>query len=480
MKKNIVRYASEITLKGRVERKRLTDILVSDISNRSECLNIKLEITKKFNHIMILSDSKLDFLQDVSGISSVFKVLGECDEDLQHITDTAVNIFKDIVSDKSFMVKIKKSSSGCRYSSNELACEIGSKLLPFARKVDLTNPEVEVRTEYIDGIFHFGLGRVKGLGGMPQASQGRALVLYSGGFDSTVAAFLLMKRGIHCDFLFFNFGYEAYRFQVLQIIKKLTNRFQPNNPRFITIDFNPITSFLIKSIGPRYRQILLKRIMYKIADEIGNSLGIQVMATGESIGQVSSQTIESLRVIEEATSMMVFRPLVSMDKTDIINKSHELGVGKLCEKVSEHCNLVKGKVSSRPSLDIILKEEQNFDFNLVDECIKNKREDFLDSVNLASQDVYLDKLDNRFDIIDCQELSEFNKCHIKTAKHLKLDDIDITNFSIDKRYVLYCSEGFLSAMAVQVFRESGLEAYAFEGGLKRLKKLYPDMLSPSN
>ena len=173
---------------------------------------------------------------------------------------------------------------------------------------------------------------------------------------------------------------------------------------------------------------------------------------------------------------MVLRPLVSMDKVDIVNQSYELGVGKLCEKVSEHCDLVKGKVSSRPDLDSVLNEEKKFDFGLIDECIKNKKEDFLGSINLKPQNMYLDKLDQTFDIIDCQSLSDFNKCHIKSARHLDLDDIDMTNFSIDKKYVLYCHEGFLSAMAVQALRESGLEAYAFEGGLKRLKKMYPDLV----
>ena len=478
MNKFIIRFASEITLKGRLERNRLIDILINDILKRSMALNIKVRLQRNFSHLQLVADSKIDFLYDIFGISSIFEVLDEVTGDIDKLSDRVCTLFKDVVFEKKFRVRIKKSSKKCEYTSNELACRIGSVLLPFAKKVDLKNPEVEVRVEYIDGIYNLGLGRVKGAGGLPLASQGRVLVLCSGGFDSVVASFLLMKRGLRCDFLLCNLAYDSYRAQVFEIIKKLTDKFSPNDTKFISVNFDSIVNELKLKIKPRYRQVVLKRLMYMVSNLVSKKVGVKVIATGESIGQVSSQTLGNLSIINKASDVMVLRPLISMDKSDIINLSYRLGVGKLCEKIVERCDLVKGKVSIKPSLATILDEEKKFDFRLLGRCC-----DGMEIFNLGKQlkpsNIYVDKLDQTFDVIDCQPESGFSKCHLKLARHIELDDIisNIKNFSVDKKYMFYCYEGFLSTIAVEVLRRSGLEVYAFEGGLKKLRAKYPDKVS---
>ena len=309
-------------------------------------------------------------------------------------------------------------------------------------------------------------------------------MLISGGFDSCVAAWMLMKRGVLCHLVFCNLAGKAYQRLVLQISKLLIDQWGGGGreQKFIAVDFNKILEDMIKNVKDNYRQIILKRKMFKVAEYFANSFKADAIVTGEALAQVSSQTLKNLRVIESATSLPVLRPLIGMNKQEIIDLSYKIGTGFLSEHVKERCNIT----NTFPVLAANLKETQGeedktnlnifheslkfskmFDLNKIE--LKKVREDSLFKVEVTEND----------HIIDCQPEHFYKVHHFIGASHIEFDKIQTQFKSLDpkKSYLIYCTYGTQSAMAAEYLQQMGLEAYAFLGGINSLKKSYPDKMT---
>ncbi|MEJ2185682.1 MAG: THUMP domain-containing protein, partial [Gemmatimonadota bacterium] len=220
----------------------------------------------------------------------------------------------------------------------------GAALLPHSAGVDLDHPDLVVRVEVRDDRAYLFGDRIDGAGGLPLGVEGRALGLISGGYDSAVAAWLLLKRGVNLDYVFCNLGGDAYERAVVQVAKVLADDWSyGSRPRLHVVDFGAPVDELRAKVKQSYWQVVLKRLMYRAASWIGEELGSGAIVTGEAMGQVSSQTLTNLRAIEPASSLPVFRPLLGFDKNEIIERAQHVGTAGLSEQVKEYCAIAPGR-----------------------------------------------------------------------------------------------------------------------------------------
>ena len=483
--KILVRYSSEMSLKGHRAKNELVKTLSKNILKQAKVHDSNIQIIKRFNYLEIQTfhhKEVISILKKTFGIGSISLILAETTEDLDGIISLGKTVFKDTVKDKTFAVILKRAGSK-NFSSQSLREKLGAALLPYSNGVDLKNPEQEVRVDLINGTAYLSLKRIKGQGGFPTGSQGVAVVLISGGFDSCVAAWMLMKRGVLCHLVFCNLAGKAYQRTVLQISKVLTDQWGARREqKFIAIDFNKLLEDIIKNVKDNYRQVILKRKMFKVAEHFANSFHADAIVTGESLSQVSSQTLKNLRTIENVTSLPVLRPLIGMNKQEIIDLSYKIGTGFLSEHIKERCNITNTFPVLAASFRETQAQEDKTDINILYKSLKSSEIFDLSTVELKQvreDSLFKMEITENDHIIDCQPKHLYRAHHFIGASHLEFDKIQTQFKSLDpkKSYLIYCAHGTQSAMVAEYLQQMGLEAYAFLGGINSLKKRYPKKIS---
>ena len=220
-----------------------------------------------------------------------------------------------------------------------------------------------------------------GLGGFPVGTQEPVLSLVSGGFDSTVASYLMIKRGLRTHFCFFNLGGRAHEVSVKEVAYFLWQKYgSSHRVRFMTVPFEGVVSEILTHISASNMGVVLKRMMLKAADQLSEKGGVQALVTGEAVSQVSSQTIPNLNVIDEVTDKLVLRPLIVMDKTDIIDLAREIGAESFSANIPEYCGVISVKPSAKVNKKQLLEEEQRIDSNVLDSAINNVQIQSIDEI----------------------------------------------------------------------------------------------------
>jgi len=235
-------------------------------------------------------------------------------------------------------VSTNRADKTLPFTSIELNRELGAHLVNrFNVEVSLKAPEKEVFVEIADGEAYIHTQKVKGLCGLPVGVSGRVLHLLSGGIDSPVAAWLLMKRGCEVDYLHFHAFQrfdERWNAKILDIVKVL-NRYS-FSARIFFVSFHPFEIEAVK-VPLRYRLILFRRYMVRVGEKIANKYGIAALSSGENLAQVSSQTLENLSVIERAVSTPILRPLLTYDKNETVNLAKQIGTFELSIRPYKDC-----------------------------------------------------------------------------------------------------------------------------------------------
>jgi thiamine biosynthesis protein ThiI len=269
----------------------------------------------------------LTALQDVFGIVSISRA-AVCRKDIKEILETAGQYLTKPLSDvQTFKVEAKRSDKQFPLTSPEIMNEAGGKLLSVNPhlKVDVHNPQLTVYIEIRDFGAYIHAGRIPGAGGMPIGTGGKAVLLLSGGIDSPVAGYMMAKRGIELTAVhFFSHPYTSERAKekVLELGRKMCRYCGRLN--VFVVPFTHIQEEIKRCCNEEYFTIIMRRYMMKIAAQIAQNEGAQALITGESLGQVASQTIGALSVTNEAAGMLVFRPLIGMDKEEIITVSRKI------------------------------------------------------------------------------------------------------------------------------------------------------------
>ncbi|MGL5537891.1 MAG: tRNA uracil 4-sulfurtransferase ThiI, partial [Aeromonas veronii] len=290
-------------------------------------------------------EQAIEALACIPGIQAFLEVQASKFTDLHDIFEQVKAVWGDQLKGKTFCVRAKRHGKH-EFSSLEVERYVGGGLNQHCESngVRLKNPDVKINLE-IDGEELFIVSAIhQGLSGMPIATQEDVLSLLSGGFDSGVASFQFIKRGCRVHYCFFNLGGAAHEIGVKQVAYHLWNRFgSSHRVRFTAVDFEPVVAEILEKIDNGQMGVVLKRMMMRAAAKVADEFQIPALVTGECVGQVSSQTLTNLNVIDRVTDKVILRPLITWDKPDIINEARRIGTLEFAETMPEYCGVISKK-----------------------------------------------------------------------------------------------------------------------------------------
>lgn len=365
--KILVRYG-EIALKGK-NRGRFEQQLRK---NLKEALKNFQATVEKMEGRFLVSGPEENRDKIVERLSKVFGVVSlsaveKTGLDLEEIKKMALEMAGRVPADKKeFKVETRRSNKQFPYPSPEVNKILGAHLLEHYPhlKVDLEQPDFTLSVEISHNKAFLYLDRVEGPGGLPVGITGRALLMLSGGIDSPVAGWLGMKRGLTVEALHFHsFPFTSKRSQekAIDICRKLAAG--SGSIRLYMINMASIQKELRAKCPDKMAIILLRRMMLRLAEKLSTERGLQTLITGESLGQVASQTLESIIVTEKVTDMLILRPLVGMDKKEIVNKAVKIETYDISIRPYEDCCtlFLPQNPVTRPKLDQVVNQEAKLD-----------------------------------------------------------------------------------------------------------------------
>ena len=329
--KYIVCHYHEIALKGDNRgffEKKLVENIKTFLPKESFNFvkNISGRIIIKLNQNSAENKEEIErVLKNTFGIVN-FSFADNCKQDLKIIKKKSVDFLKE-QKFKTFRVSTKRSNKKFERSSQQVNEEVGAFIVKkMNKKVNLENPDANLFIEIVQDYSFLYLDKIKGRGGLPVGVGGKGLVLISGGIDSPVAAFLAMKRGIKISLIHFHSSpyTDQESIEKVKRIVKILNNFQFRLKLYLC-PFADIQNEILLNVPAKLRVILYKRMMLKISEKIAEKEKIETLITGESVGQVASQTIENIKVIQSASDKLILRPLICQDKDEIIDKAKDIG-----------------------------------------------------------------------------------------------------------------------------------------------------------
>ena len=373
---DIVIRLGEITLKSSRSRRRFLKILFYNIKDALASEGIKnYKLFNLWSRILVKLpgvDEVPLALKRVFGITSLSPVYIYSFNTYNDILDKGEESFKDIVKDKVFAVRVRRIGSHS-FRSIDVARDLGSRLYNYSKGVDLKNPEVEVFVEIRDEKCFFYTDIIGCYGGLPIRSEGKIISLFSGGFDSAIASWFALKRGAEVHYLFLNLDGEEYLNKSFKVVKVLADKWSYGyNPKFHVIPGKDIVSEIYVT-REDYWNVILKRILYRLGEWLASEINADSLITGESLGQVSSQTIKNLRVSQQAINIPINRPLFGFDKEEIIRYAREIGTYEFSSLVKEYCALVPQKPILNASLKTVLEEEKKINFDVINKAYENRK-----------------------------------------------------------------------------------------------------------
>ncbi|MEK4084845.1 tRNA uracil 4-sulfurtransferase ThiI [Psychrobacillus sp. FSL K6-1415] len=379
--KILVRYG-ELSTKGK-NRKQFISHLRNNIRfSFVDLPNIKIQAERDRMFLTSSDDSEIhaliERLPKIFGIQS-FSPVASCSKDLDDIQATALKIMDSLESqDKTFRVTVKRTDKFFPLDTYELQSVVASNVLRQnpTLKVQMKKPEIDLRIEVLNDAVYMMAQVIPGAGGMPLGSNGRSLLMLSGGIDSPVAGYMLLKRGVRLDAIHFHsppFTSERSKEKVMDLANQLSHF--GATVRLHVIPFTDIQQSIQAQIPENVSMTTTRRLMMKIADLVRAEIGALGIVTGESLGQVASQTLESLTAINAVTSTPIFRPLISMDKLDIIDIAREIGTYETSILPYEDCCTIftPSCPKTKPKLEKVEYYESFKDFDdLITEAVQNR------------------------------------------------------------------------------------------------------------
>ncbi len=382
MKEIILVKYGEMVLKG-LNKKSFEDMLTKNIKRRLKNLGqFKITSAQSTTYITPVDedidlDEVVDRVRKIFGIASLCRAC-VCEKDFSDITEKSLEYLNEVLSNaKTFKVNAKRSDKAFPMKSPEICTELGGILLEKFPNltVDVKNPEVTVTVEIRDTNAYVHAENLKGAGGLPVGSSGKAMLLLSGGIDSPVAGYMMAKRGVHIAAIHYispPYTSERARMKVEQLCDKMTA--YCGGIAFYCVPFTELQEAIKDNCPEEYFTVIMRRLMMEIAQRIAVNDNCLALITGESVGQVASQTMSAIACTDAVCRMPVFRPLVGMDKTEIIDIARKIDTFETSILPYEDCCTVftPRHPKVRPNLADIEKAQSAFDFEpLIQKAIKN-------------------------------------------------------------------------------------------------------------
>ncbi len=357
----------------------------------------KLHIYMRHDHIYVElngADYKpvIERLQEVSGIQGLSLVHKSLDRDIENIKNMSLELIKQETG-KTFKVHVKRTDKKYPLISDQITRIVAGHILKsgLGLTVDVHNPDIMLSIEVRDEAVYIFSHTFPGAGGYPLGVGGKAMHMLSGGIDSPVAAYLLMKRGVTIECI--HFASPPYT-QVgviykLEDLLKVLNRYQARI-RLHIVPFTKIQEAIYDHVDESYCITMMRRMMFRLADRLAKMRHCPVISTGESVGQVASQTLQSMRVINDVTNMPIIRPCATMDKVDIINTSVKIGTYDISIRPYIDCCTIFTPKSPKtaPKLEDCLRFEEQFDYEpLLKEALSNIEVKFISDEEETKEDL---------------------------------------------------------------------------------------------
>jgi thiamine biosynthesis protein ThiI len=474
--KFIVKLPAEITIKSRPVRKRFTKILDTNIKNVLSRIDAGVSTSMNWDNIDVnASDNSpqnrqrlIDALKCIPGIPLFLEAQQTKLVDIQDILDKTLKAHSKTIENKTFCVRAKRNGIH-NFSSLDVERFVGGGLnqAVATASVKLKQPDVIIHIEIKNKDLSIVSKRHKGLGGFPIATQEDVLSLMSGGFDSGVSSYQMIKKGSRTHFCFFNLGGSAHEVGVKQVSYYLWNKYgSSHRVKFFSVNFEAVVVEILENVENSQMGVVLKRMMMRAASKIANKGNLQALVTGESLGQVASQTLTNLNIINQVTDNLVLRPLAAYDKQDIIDIAREIGTEEFAKTIPEYCGVISKKPTVRAVLSEIEAQERNFNFAILEQAIKETQMYDIRDIGAASEeDIHavdlLEDIPENSVVIDIrsQEEEEENPLVLEkvVVKHIafyklatQFADLDMT-----KEYLLYCDHGVMSKLQALYLIDNG-------------------------
>lgn len=487
--KFIIKPFAEIMVKSKPVRRRYLQTLQYNLNLKIKKISENLKVSVFYDKLEL--NEKNHELNEIYDIPAITKALSRTpwvelfievegheipapDEALLYNEENQKEIFNKIlektsdiylnqIKDKSFVVRVKRSWKH-DFKSTDLERYVGAWLLKqldalgIHGKVSLKNPEVTVAVEIKDENLYIVKNKWIGIGWYPTGVQDKIVSLLSGWFDSGVSTYSMMKRGCKVDFLFFNLWGSAHELWVKQVAYYLNNQFSSGYAaNIITIPFEEVVRDLVTNVDHKYRAIILKRCMLKMADRLAQENEYYAIVKWDSLGQVSSQTLKNMFAIDRASETLVLRPLIGFNKQEIVNITKEIWTYDFACNMPEYCGVISDKPATWASLKQVEEAEEEFNSSLLENAFENKKiervTDVVKNAQNHSEEIEIKHFAIDEDvIIDIRdpETQAKNELIVENREIISIPFYDINNefgnLDQTKNYLLYCEKWVMSKL----------------------------------
>ncbi|MDY3144288.1 MAG: tRNA uracil 4-sulfurtransferase ThiI [Succinivibrionaceae bacterium] len=472
----IVKLFPEIVVKSKPVRTRMIRILTGNIRNVFQNSGIRVKVLGNWDRVFVKvpkevsNETSSDILSRIPGIHSFSEVLSFPYTSLDDILRTAAPLAMPEITGKTFCVRCKRKGQET-FTSVELERALGEVLWESGKSagVSLKKPQVTIHVEVDGKKFYLLSNTRKGIGGYPLSTQEDVLSLISGGFDSGVSSFDFIRRGARVHYCFFNMGGREHEIGVREEAHFIWKKYgSSHRVKFFAVPFEDVVGEILQKIDHHLMGVVLKRMMMRAAAKIAEREGIKALVTGESIGQVSSQTITNLSVIDRVTPVLILRPLITMDKQDIIDKCREIGTEELAAAMPEYCGVISQKPTIHAELGRIEEEEKKFDFSILDKAVEDSRWTDIKEIGEAPKGAepeveYVTAAGEGEVVLDVRapDEAEENPLKLEGAEIKELPFYKIAtefgNLDQSKTYLLYCRNGVMSRLQALILKERGFK-----------------------
>ncbi|ALO45181.1 tRNA uracil 4-sulfurtransferase ThiI [Pseudohongiella spirulinae] len=474
----VIRFFPEITIKSKPVRHRLIRALRRNLRVILKRLDSEVSVIGDWDILEVetppndgmLERQVLEVLRNTPGISVIRPVEKMPLPDLDGMAAEVLVHYREALAGRTFAVRCKRQGQH-EYSSGDIERHIGAVLMQNtgASGVDLVNPQITVRVEVRHHTLYVVKEQVPGIGGFPIGSQEPVLSLISGGFDSAVASYLCMRRGLQTHFIFFNLGGREHEIAVKEVALYLWMKFgSSHRVKFISVPFEPVVNEIMERVDSGHMGVVLKRMMMRAADSIARSMRVRTLVTGEAIAQVASQTLPNLSIIDQATDLLILRPLIVTDKQQIIDIARQIGTEEFSANVPEYCGVISVRPTTHARRVRIEHEEREMDAQVLQAAIDDAEVQMIDRVVevLNQRDVEppeWQKLPEGALVIDIRHPDEQERLPLSLPERQVLNipffrlGTQFSELDQQQQYALYCDRGMMSRLHASHLKDAGYD-----------------------
>lgn len=355
----LLKLSPEIMIKSRPVRRQMMRHLASNVRNILRRHEPAVRVKDAWDHLHVrrvnVASSLTQVMTRIPGIHEVQVVDVQTYQSFDVTRQRIVAHWADSLRGQRFRVSVKRSGRDHDFTSPELERYLGAALLAASpgSSVSLNDPQIDVPVTISGDQLQLIRERHPAAGGYPLGVQGQALALVSGGYDSPVAAWRMMRRGIKTQFLFFNLGGPAHEAGVREVVHYLWSHYgASHHVYFVSVPFDAVVADIQRRVPDGLMSVVLKRLMARAASQLAQQARIPALITGDALAQVSSQTLANLSVIDRASQLPILRPLIAEDKQAIIDAARTLGTARFAEHMPEYC----AATSKRPQVSAKLSD----------------------------------------------------------------------------------------------------------------------------